>query len=186
MTPRIPAGILFRPAVPSDIPALRALADATWHAAYDTLLPAGQVDHMLARFYAPERIAEEMASGVSWEFVVADGTDAGFLAWTFLPSPSPARARLNKLYLLPAFVGRGLGQACLVHFAGSAASRGAAVLELGVNKGNERALRAYRRAGFEVAESVCTDIGGGFVMDDFILRRPAVLPSSGGSAAAAP
>jgi hypothetical protein len=32
-------------------------------------------------------------------------------------------------------------------------------------------VRAYERSGFRVAESVCQDIGAGFVMDDFVMRR---------------
>jgi ribosomal protein S18 acetylase RimI-like enzyme len=52
-----------------------------------------------------------------------------------------------------------------------AAAAGLAQVELRVNRSNHRALRAYRRAGFEVREAVVADIGGGFVMDDFILVR---------------
>jgi RimJ/RimL family protein N-acetyltransferase len=55
----------------------------------------------------------------------------------------------------------------------AAARTGAArEIELRVNRGNSRAVRAYERAGFRVAESVCQDIGAGFVMDDFVMRRP--------------
>jgi ribosomal protein S18 acetylase RimI-like enzyme len=35
-----------------------------------------------------------------------------------------------------------------------------------VNKKNQKAIRAYERAGFVVAESVTNEIGAGFVMDD--------------------
>ena len=41
-------------------------------------------------------------------------------------------------------------------------------LVLAVNKQNVRAIAAYERKGFSVRESVCVNIGGGFVMDDFI------------------
>ena len=124
---------------------------------------------MLARNFSAERIAAEIAAGVAWELVVLDGRDVGFLAWEFFPERR--LARLHKLYLLPERQGRGLGQRCLAHIGVAARVAGATVLELGVNKANERALKAYRRAGFEIFESVCTDIGGGFAMDDFILRR---------------
>jgi ribosomal protein S18 acetylase RimI-like enzyme len=42
---------------------------------------------------------------------------------------------------------------------------------LGVNKSNEKALRAYRRNGYAVREAVKKDIGGGFFMDDFIMEK---------------
>jgi ribosomal protein S18 acetylase RimI-like enzyme len=44
-------------------------------------------------------------------------------------------------------------------------------LILSVNKRNTRALAAYRRNGFIITESVITDIGGGFVMDDYIMAK---------------
>jgi hypothetical protein len=40
-----------------------------------------------------------------------------------------------------------------------------------VNKRNTRAIAAYQRNGFVTADSVVTDIGGGFVMDDYIMAK---------------
>ena len=48
---------------------------------------------------------------------------------------------------------------------------GCDTLILAVNKGNARAIAAYQKHGFAVRESVRVDIGGGFVMDDFIMAR---------------
>ena len=42
---------------------------------------------------------------------------------------------------------------------------GAARVWLRVNKLNARAQKAYRAAGFSNVRALCTDIGGGFVMD---------------------
>jgi len=40
-----------------------------------------------------------------------------------------------------------------------------------VNKRNAKAIAAYQRNGFVIADSVVTDIGHGFVMDDFIMTK---------------
>ncbi|MBS1128301.1 MAG: hypothetical protein H6Q96_681, partial [Nitrospirae bacterium] len=40
-------------------------------------------------------------------------------------------------------------------------------LYLFVNKNNTKAIRAYERFGFVKARAVVTDIGSGFVMDDY-------------------
>jgi RimJ/RimL family protein N-acetyltransferase len=45
-------------------------------------------------------------------------------------------------------------------------------LQLRVNKANSPAIRAYQRAGFTFLDDVCTDIGSGFVMDDFRMEKP--------------
>ena len=39
---------------------------------------------------------------------------------------------------------------------------------LTVNKGNLRAVRAYEKFGFVRTEEQVSDIGNGFVMDDFV------------------
>lgn len=43
---------------------------------------------------------------------------------------------------------------------------------LTVNKGNELGIRAYKGHSFETIESVESDIGNGFIMDDYIMARP--------------
>ena len=53
----------------------------------------------------------------------------------------------------------------------SAKAAGASTMWLRVNKHNLRAQKAYKAAGFANVRSVCTDIGGGFVMDDFVFAR---------------
>ena len=44
-------------------------------------------------------------------------------------------------------------------------------LYLTVNKHNEMAIRAYKAKGFEVIDAVETDIGDGYIMDDYIMEK---------------
>lgn len=43
---------------------------------------------------------------------------------------------------------------------------------LTVNKHNESSIAVYRKFGFRMADAVTTAIGGGFVMDDYIMELP--------------
>ena len=45
---------------------------------------------------------------------------------------------------------------------------------LTVNKNNINAIRAYEKLGFKNIESLVSDIGNGFVMDDFKMEK--ILP----------
>jgi RimJ/RimL family protein N-acetyltransferase len=59
----------------------------------------------------------------------------------------------------------------LQHCGREVRAAGAHRLILYVNKRNAKAIAAYQRNGFVIAESVVTDIGGGFVMDDYVMAK---------------
>lgn len=157
----------LQPATPADIPVLRDLAHRIWHAHYPGIISREQIDYMLARMYDAEVIRDEMNRGVAWSLARHAGEPAGFSACGF--DAATRRMKLHKLYLLPALHGQGFGRQMLDHIKGRSTAMGAREIHLQVNKQNTRALRAYERAGFRVREAVVADIGGGFVMDDFIL-----------------
>ena len=155
----------FTPATDAEIPVLRELANRIWRAHYPAIIGTAQVDYMLARIFAPEALQRDMASGVQWELVWHDDSPAGFLACIY----EPAALKLSKLYLLTELHGRGLGQQMLERVKAKAGERGLRQVYLTVNKQNAKAIRAYQKAGFRVERAVVADIGGGFVMDDFVM-----------------
>ena len=157
-----------KPVTETDIAAVRALAQQIWRDYYPGIITLEQVDFMLAKMYDPEVIRNELAVGTVWEWILRNNETVGYLSYEH-DTPS-ARVKLNKLYVLPSFHGHGIGRQMLDHVKARAARLGAGHVYLTVNKQNARAIRAYQAAGFHIVEAVVTDIGGGFVMDDFILR----------------
>jgi hypothetical protein len=83
--------------------------------------------------------------------------------------------KLDKLYVDPAAAAPGHRCPLIEHVSAAVRCRLQALI-LAVNKRNERAIAAYRRHGFAVRESVCVDIGHGFVMDDFIMAKSLLAP----------
>ena len=158
-----------RRAGPADIAEIRSLADRIWRVSYAAMLSPAQVDYMLAWMYAQEKIADEMADGVMWQLAILGSAAVGYLSITVHDSQT---AELNKLYLLPELQGQGYGRSLLAEALRLVEHRGCATLRLRVNKTNTRALRAYERAGFRKVDAIVADIGGGFVMDDYVLARP--------------
>jgi ribosomal protein S18 acetylase RimI-like enzyme len=173
------AELRFVPATLADLPVLQRLAHAIWHAHYPGIISIEQVDYMLAHMYADATIAAELARGVTWELILADDTPIGFLSHSHVPDER--RVNLHKLYVLPAWHGRGVGQAGLARVQDHARARSATTVSLYVNKHNAKAIRAYARAGFHIAESLVNDFGAGFVMDDYRMERR--LPGSAPGAA---
>ncbi|MEQ1852318.1 MAG: GNAT family N-acetyltransferase, partial [Chthoniobacteraceae bacterium] len=75
------------------------------------------------------------------------------------------------LYVLPDQQRKGHGRRMLGHICARARSLGASGVWLQVNKRNERAIRAYLKAGFHIEKEAVFDIGNGFVMDDYLMAR---------------
>jgi GNAT superfamily N-acetyltransferase len=157
-------------ATEADLPAIAKLAGVIWHACYPGIITTEQIDHMLAQMYALDTMREEIRSkGIHYDCLFVDDKMVGFASYG--PTTESGVTKLHKLYLLPELHDRGLGSRLLQHAEREVHRHGARRLILAVNRRNVKAIAAYQRNGFVIAESVVTDIGGGFVMDDFIMAK---------------
>lgn len=159
--------LILREVLPEDYARLSTLASRLWHAAYDDIPEIGsaQVGYMLEKFQSVPALTEQVsAHGYTYYFVEYGGKIAGY---TGVKEEEDALF-LSKLYLDPAFIGKGIGQKTLACVKMIAVSSRLARIYLTVNKHNKRAIAAYERFGFVRTEEAASDIGGGFVMDDYI------------------
>ena len=166
--PRLPLPALSLEPVGSDaqLAEARAVAERTWPRTY------AQISYMVERMYSPDAIRRDAAAGSPFFLVVADGRTAGVCSADLGRRDEDGGAELHKLYVLPWYWGRGVGRWVLDELSRRCREAGASSVWLRVNKQNVRAQKAYRAAGFAKERAVCTDIGEGFVMDDFVYRRP--------------
>jgi ribosomal protein S18 acetylase RimI-like enzyme len=170
MTPPTPPDIAIAAGTEADLPVVARLADAIWRAHYPGIVAQEQIDYMLARGYAVGALAKFVeAPGAGLAIARAGGERVGFAAW-YRPDES-ATTKLDKLYALPSRHGRGVGRALIAHVEAAARRDGARTLVLDVNKHNATAIVAYRACGFSTRESIVADIGGGFVMDDYVMAK---------------
>jgi RimJ/RimL family protein N-acetyltransferase len=154
-----------------ELPVVQKLAHRIWPAVYPGIISQAQIDYMLAVWYHPSAMAREMELRGTW-FALIEAAGQGPLGYlSFERYPDSDICFINKLYLLPDMHGRGMGAAALGWTAERAQELGCQRLQLRVNKANSPAIRAYQRAGFQFVEDVCTDIGSGFVMDDFRMEK---------------
>jgi GNAT superfamily N-acetyltransferase len=167
--PKPPAPQIL-PATEADLPAIARLAGLIWRAHYPGIISAEQIDYMLAKMYSLERLREEIGlRSIRYERLLIGEELVGFASHG--PTEKPAVFKLHKIYLLPAWQGRGLGSLLLRHCERETCKLGAARLVLTVNKRNFKAIAAYQRNGFAITDSVVMDIGGGFVMDDYVMAK---------------
>jgi len=153
------------------IDSLCKIAERVWHLTYDPLVPDGQVEYMIEKFQSPHAVKDQMEHlNYRYYMMVCDGQDTGFIG--FSPRYEGREEMfLSKVYLLPEFRGRGAVKAAFALVEEETRKEGLSKIRLTVNKGNAHAVEVYAHYGFETVEKVKTDIGSGFVMDDFIMVK---------------
>ena len=156
------------PLAERDIAAVVALAGVIWRHHYPGIISMEQIDYMLAQRYTPAIILAQMQSGSAWwEQALLDERMIGFAQYEL----HGRSMKLDKLYLHQDFQRQGYGGRMLAHVDDAARRRGAGTVRLNVNKHNLKSIAAYRKNGYEVAETVVVDIGGGYVMDDYVMQK---------------
>jgi RimJ/RimL family protein N-acetyltransferase len=160
------AGIIFRRATIKDISLIQDLSSRIWREYYPGIITSAQIDYMLAKMYSSEVVRGEIGHKGYRYVIVAEGpVPIGYIAYRH--EERTRTVLLSKLYLLPSLHGKDIGKRMLAYVKDDALNADARTLYLFVNKNNSKAIAAYERFGFKKTEAVVTNIGGGFVMDDF-------------------
>ena len=159
-----------RVAKPQEIDAVAALAHEIWNQHFPTIIGQEQVDYMLAKFQSGPAIARQIREeGYEYYLIVDEGDRVGYVA--LVPDEDRGAMQLSKLYLRRSSRGRGVGRAVVAFIENECAARGLEELWLTVNKDNRGSIVFYERVGFVIAGSTVTDIGEGFVMDDYRMTK---------------
>ena len=152
----------------SELEELVVVIREIWREFYTQLIGAAQVEYMLDKFQSVDAITRQIAEEEYHYYgVICDGELAGYYAVKPLDDD---RVFLSKFYLAAKFRGRGLGRQMLQHLIDAAHAVGAKSVWLTVNKYNST-VEIYRQLGFEITKEIVTDIGNGFVMDDYMMEK---------------
>jgi GNAT superfamily N-acetyltransferase len=156
--------------VPSDVEAVCSLAREIWREHYPPIIGTAQTEYMLEQRYSPSSVRDELAEGrIWWDVLREDGAIVAF-ASAYAVEESD-EVKLDKLYVRAHCRRKGYGGMLIARTAERARQLGCTKLMLAVNKHNSASIEAYRKHGFSVREAIVKDIGGGFVMDDFIMEK---------------
>lgn len=150
----------------ADIASVAALADEIWHEHYKAILPADQIDYMVKQFQSPSAIAAQIRGGYEYNLLVCDGTPVGYLGFNV----ENDRLFLSKLYILKEHRGHRHASNSLAFLAERCIARKLNTIWLTVNRYNTDSIAVYRKMGFQVVRSQISDIGNGYVMDDYVME----------------
>jgi ribosomal protein S18 acetylase RimI-like enzyme len=145
--------IVYRPATPDDAQALAAFAARSFVDTFGHLYPREDLESYLAKSYALDVIAEELADpAVRYALALRDGAIIGYSMWgpVDLKAEHSANAwELYRLYVDPQAKGAGVAHKLMDDVIAAVRAIGGDELWLSVWENNERAQAFYRRYGFE-------------------------------------
>ena len=146
-----------------EIKILAELASEIWHEYWPCILTPEQIDYMVENFQSENAIKEQIANeNYTYYFLINDGEIAGYTG----VSNKRKYLFLSKLYIKKEFRHKGIGRKAFEEIKKFGFNR----IQLTVNKYNKNTIDAYLKYGFKTIDEAVTDIGNGFVMDDYIME----------------
>ena len=151
-----------------DINLIGWLAQQIWPVAYRDILTSAQLEYMLQLIYTPDSLKEQMR--LNHQFLIAELQEepVGFASYSSLTEPGIFK--LQKLYVLPEFHGKGVGKALLDFVTDSVLPLGATKIRLNMNRHN-KAKNFYERNGFKIVGEEDVDIGNNYFMNDYVMEK---------------
>ena len=147
---------------------LESLAREIWEEHYIPIIGKKQVEYMLNKFQSVNAISEQVKKdGYIYYFAEENGNIFGYIG----VKPRINDLFLSKIYVKALYRGKGYGKSLMNFILNLAKDNKSKSITLTVNKNNSNSIKAYEKMGFKCIDSIVTDIGNGFVMDDYVMEK---------------
>lgn len=145
---------------------LCALAKEIWNEYSICFTTQEQIDYMLEKFQSEDVVKSQINfQNYRYYFMEEDGENFGY----FAVQKQKENLFLSKIYIRKDFRGKGYARKAFTNaIVPLAKELELPKISLTVNKYNFSSILAYEKLGFVRVDSVETDIGNGYVMDDYI------------------
>ena len=145
---------------------IRSISQSVMHDAYDEKTPEGQIDYMIDRFLSDETILENIREKkYVYKIFYYNGEVAGYCAYCPAQHYSPECTEgtyLSKLYILEFARGKRITSKLL-----STLRR---PVYMSVKRDDAQTISISKHCGFRIVQTLSTDIGSGYSMDDFLMK----------------
>ena len=146
---------------------LEKLASEIWNEYWTIILSQSQIDYMLDKFQSYNAIKNQIENErYIYNILEYNEKFLGYLG----VSIKEEYLFLSKLYIKKDYRGLGYGKIAFNKIKQIALKNNKKSIRLTVNKNNLNTIKAYEKWGFKTIDAVVTDIGCGFVMDDYIME----------------
>lgn len=145
---------------------IEKLAKEIWTEHYISILSKEQIDYMLEKYQSAKAVREQIKNGYSYFVMYLNGVISGYTGIVF----EKDKMFLSKLYVKKQARKKHIAKNTLDYLKKLCREKGYNKIYLTVNKNNSDSVKAYKNMGFYELDSTVTDIGNGFVMDDYIME----------------
>ena len=141
-----------------------ALANTIWREHYTPIIGKDQVAYMLKTYHSFHTISNEINDpNIYYYLIFLDDDPIGYVGVRV----DEKSLFLSKIYILAQERGHGFGSQTIKFIKEFAASKQLEKITLTVNKNNTDSIASYKKMGFQITGKLCSDIGEGYVMDDY-------------------
>jgi GNAT superfamily N-acetyltransferase len=151
----------------SDVKLIHDLALIVWPQTYTDIISKEQIDFMMEMMYSESSLKLQMENGCHFLIIYDKDDPVGFASFQEIAS---SIYKLHKLYVLLSHQRKGTGRFFINFIINILKKRGAAALQLQVNRKN-KAKSFYEKLGFTIIQEADFDIGNGFFMNDYVMER---------------
>lgn len=152
---------------PEAISQVAKLAKEIWNQHYSPIIGNEQVSYMLDTIQSEDAINQQINEGYKYYTIIDNLIENQVEAGYFSVQDKAEKLFLSKLYVIDFCRGKGIGKQAIKFLKSNFDNY---IIQLTVNKNNSDSIAFYKNVGFEIVNDVVTDIGGGFVMDDYIME----------------
>lgn len=150
-----------------DLEEVANLAYEIWNESFKEIISKNQIDYMVDNFQSLKAMTEQVENeNYTYFKVYFKNNLCGYIG----VKDEKTKLFLSKLYLKKEYRGKGIASVMLEKVFEVAKKLSKKSVYLTVNKHNTNAINVYKAKGFEKIDSVVTDIGEGYVMDDYIFQ----------------
>lgn len=159
---------LINPVQSADqISLVEMLACKIWKEHYPAIIGHEQVQYMLGKFQSTPAIKRQIEEGSNYHLLYEEDHPVGYFCYHY----DNGALFLSKIYVCKEVRGLGIGKKALRYIFEQAKSQSVNAVRLTVNKFNAGSISVYKNLGFKTVDSVVKDIGGGYVMDDYVMEK---------------
>lgn len=149
-----------------DLHEVIVLAKIIWNEHYVPIIGQDQVDYMLANIYNIESLQDQLNNKKHIFYMIKDDSETiGFLS---IHSENHHDYFLHKFYIQSQTSNRGIGTIILNKLIQLTNAKS---LTLTVNRQNFKSINFYFKNGFKIDRVEDFDIGNGYQMNDFVMKK---------------